>query len=102
MNPPLIRKQSIMKNFSIVFIFISCCLGLSDIVNAQQNQMYFEKHEVKSGLPESSVRSIVEDQQGYIWMATQNGLVRYDGYKYKVYNLGSKKTNFFLDNGFFS
>ena len=83
-----------MKNFSIVFIFISCCLGLSNTGHAQQKQqLYFEKYDVKSGLPESSVRDMLEDQQGYIWMATQNGLVRYDGYRYKVYQLGSKKTN---------
>ncbi|MFE3869746.1 two-component regulator propeller domain-containing protein [Flavobacterium sp. ZS1P70] len=83
-----------MKNFSIVFIFISCCLGLSNIGHAQQKQqLYFEKYDVKSGLPESSVNDMKEDQQGYIWMATQNGLVRYDGYRYKVYQLGTKKTN---------
>lgn len=95
MNNPLISKQSTMKNFSIVFIFISCCLGISNISHAQQKQqLYFEKYDVKSGLPESSVNYIKEDKQGYIWMATQNGLVRYDGYRYKVYQLGSKKTNF--------
>jgi ligand-binding sensor domain-containing protein len=93
MNPPIMSKQSTMKNFSIVFILISFCLGLSNIGHAQQNQTYFEKYDVKSGLPESSVNDIKEDRQGYIWMGTQNGLVRYDGYQYKVYQLGSKKTN---------
>ncbi|TRX21595.1 sensor histidine kinase [Flavobacterium franklandianum] len=82
-----------MKNFSIIFVFISFCSGLPNISQAQQNQIYFEKYDVKSGLPESSVNDIKEDQQGYIWMATQNGLVRYDGYQYKVYQLGSKKNN---------
>ena len=69
-------------------------MGLSNTGHAQQKQqLYFEKYDVKSGLPESSVRDMLEDQQGYIWMATQNGLVRYDGYRYKVYQLGSQKTN---------
>jgi signal transduction histidine kinase/ligand-binding sensor domain-containing protein len=82
-----------MKKIPIVLIFISCCLVFSNNSLAQQNQIYFEKYDVKSGLPESSVIDIKEDQQGYIWMATQNGLVRYDGYQYKVYQLGSKKNN---------
>jgi len=89
-----------MKIFTISFFFLIVCLGISEIVKAQkqqkqqqQQQMYFEKYDVKSGLPESSVRDIIEDPKGYIWMATQGGLVRYDGYRYKVYQLGSKKTN---------
>lgn len=49
---------------------------------------------VKDGLPQSSVFKIVQDSQGYIWMATEAGLCRYDGYKfitYSIYNgLGSK------------
>ena len=82
-----------MKIFSISFFFLTCSLIFFNLGQAQQQQMYFEKHDVISGLPESSVREIIEDQQGYIWMATQNGLVRYDGYRYKVYQLGSEKVN---------
>ncbi|AOW10375.1 sensor histidine kinase [Flavobacterium gilvum] len=82
-----------MKILSISFFFLFGCLGIPEIGKAQQQQMYFEKYDVKSGLPESFVRDIVEDPKGYIWMATQNGLVRYDGYRYKVYQLGSKKRN---------
>lgn len=77
--------------------FLYTCLffffGFLSTIHAQQNQTYFEKYDVKSGLPESFVRDLVEDQQGYIWMATQNGLVRYDGYQYKAYQLGSQKVN---------
>ncbi|HEU0137040.1 MAG TPA: two-component regulator propeller domain-containing protein, partial [Flavobacterium sp.] len=52
-----------------------------------QEKLYFESFDVKSGLPENSVSKIVEDKLGYIWMATQRGVVRYDGYNYKVYLL---------------
>lgn len=49
---------------------------------------------VKDGLPQSSVFKIAQDQQGYIWMATESGLCRYDGYKFITYSihngLGSK------------
>ena len=60
---------------------------------AQTSHLYFDKIGIKEGLPESNVRTIKEDAEGYIWIATQNGLVRYDGYRYKVYELGSDKTN---------
>lgn len=84
-----------MKFYRAVFLFLFAYLSFVPSVNGQQQkqQVYFDKYDVKSGLPESSVNSIQEDWQGYIWMATQNGLVRYDGYNYKVYNLGDKKIN---------
>jgi signal transduction histidine kinase/ligand-binding sensor domain-containing protein len=37
-------------------------------------------------LPQNSVKSIVPDKYGYIWLSTENGLVRYDGRDYKIYN----------------
>lgn len=33
----------------------------------------------ENGLPQNSVKSIVKDERGYIWMSTERGLVRYDG-----------------------
>lgn len=35
---------------------------------------------VEDGLPGNTVNAIVQDDEGYIWMATNNGLTRYDGY----------------------
>ena len=32
--------------------------------------------------------ALLQDKEGYTWMATQDGLVRYDGYKPKTYVLG--------------
>ncbi|MBD2757874.1 hybrid sensor histidine kinase/response regulator transcription factor [Spirosoma validum] len=37
------------------------------------------------GLPQSFIPSIVQDQQGFIWMATRDGLCRYDGSRFKVF-----------------
>ena len=41
-------------------------------------------------MPEGTVTDMLQDKQGYIWIATQKGLVRYDGYKPKVYDFGIK------------
>ncbi len=35
---------------------------------------------ISNGLNSNHVRSIVQDPQGFIWMGTTNGLIRYDGY----------------------
>ncbi|MCP5047564.1 MAG: response regulator [bacterium] len=41
------------------------------------------------GLPQSSVEAIIQDRDGYLWIGTQGGLVRFDGVRFKVYNQGN-------------
>lgn len=41
----------------------------------------------ESGLPNNSVTSVMKDSFGYIWMATQGGLARYDGYRFLQYGV---------------
>ena len=38
------------------------------------------------GLPQNSVKSIFQDTYGYVWLSTENGLARYDGSEFKVFN----------------
>ena len=39
----------------------------------------FEHLTVNDGLPENSIRAIIQDQEGFLWFGTQNGVARYDG-----------------------
>ncbi|MBD2705423.1 response regulator [Spirosoma sp. BT702] len=39
----------------------------------------------RQGLPQAFVPSIVQDKQGFIWAATRDGLCRYDGQRFKVF-----------------
>ena len=40
---------------------------------------------VKDGLPHRSITSITQDQRGFIWAATPQGLARFDGYGFRNY-----------------
>jgi diguanylate cyclase (GGDEF)-like protein len=41
---------------------------------------------IESGLPQISVLSITQDGTGYIWIGTQNGIARFDGVRFVVYD----------------
>src|ERR1700759_373990 len=47
--------------------------------------LYFEHLTVRDGLSQSAVMSILQGSQGYIWLATESGLDRYDGYSIREY-----------------
>ncbi len=40
----------------------------------------------RDGLPQAFVPTIVQDKQGFIWMATRDGLCRYDGYTFRRFD----------------
>jgi ligand-binding sensor domain-containing protein/signal transduction histidine kinase len=40
----------------------------------------------KSGLPQSSVISMVQTRDGYLWLGTVDGLARFDGNRYEIFN----------------
>jgi signal transduction histidine kinase/ligand-binding sensor domain-containing protein/CheY-like chemotaxis protein len=41
---------------------------------------------IREGLPQNSVRSITRSNDGYLWMGTEEGLVRFDGVRFKVFD----------------
>ncbi len=40
----------------------------------------------KNGLPQNSVFSLLQDKTGYLWIGTQNGLARFDGVRFQIFN----------------
>ncbi|MBL8966185.1 MAG: diguanylate cyclase [Spirochaetaceae bacterium] len=49
------------------------------------DRLVFTTMTSREGLSNSSVSSIVQDEQGFIWFGTQGGLDRYDGYGFKSF-----------------
>ncbi|WP_228720239.1 ligand-binding sensor domain-containing protein [Chryseobacterium panacisoli] len=54
-----------------------------------------------NGLPQNSVKDIIKDKYGFIWLTTENGIVRYDGLNFLVYKnfpLNSQRFTYFYGN----
>ena len=58
------------------------------MLQAQQSEIRFHHIGNREGLSHSLVLSIVEDSLGFIWIGTQDGLNRYDGYGFRTYYKG--------------
>ena len=42
--------------------------------------------QIEDGLPQSTVRAIVQTRDGYIWLATEEGLLRFDGVRFTLFD----------------
>ena len=61
-------------------------VGLVLPLMAQAQTVFrFEHLGVKEGLSQSVVTATLQDREGYLWFATEEGLNRYDGYQFAVY-----------------
>src|SRR5512145_2514420 len=45
----------------------------------------FDHLNIEQGLSQSSVNVIFQDSRGFMWLGTEDGLNRYDGYTFKTY-----------------
>ena len=69
-----------------------CCtllLGMVQTVDAQQIQATRSHLSAEDGLVSNAVSGIFQDDLGYLWIATWNGLSRYDGYHFYNYKTGN-------------
>ncbi|MFT4925334.1 MAG: ligand-binding sensor domain-containing protein/signal transduction histidine kinase [Phenylobacterium sp.] len=67
------------------FVILLLTLFYSSLALASGPVTRFERLSLEDGLSQVSVASIAQDQEGFIWFATQDGLNRYDGYEFKVF-----------------
>lgn len=61
---------------------------------SSQNIPQIEALTTEEGLTFRDVRAIAQDTLGFMWFGTQQGLNRYDGYEFKVYNSNKDNANF--------
>ena len=60
----------------LLFLIVSTFTSLN--LFAQQQYLFFHLH-TRDGLASETVNSVQQDEKGFIWIATNNGLQRYDG-----------------------
>jgi signal transduction histidine kinase/DNA-binding response OmpR family regulator/ligand-binding sensor domain-containing protein len=72
-----------LSSFVMILWLVLLWTGRSAI--AQTSNPY-ESISIAQGLSQGMVFDILQDKEGFIWIATKNGLNRYDGYDFKVFS----------------
>ncbi|TCO07770.1 signal transduction histidine kinase [Natronoflexus pectinivorans] len=82
-----------MYRYLLLAIFVANAMVLS-----AQTPVTFERYSTFQGLPQNSVFSIAQDASGFIWLATYDGISRFDGFQFVSYkpepgNIGGLSSN---------
>ncbi|WP_297707437.1 GAF domain-containing protein [uncultured Eudoraea sp.] len=70
-----------------VILFLCLC-GISFHISAQQYS--YVQYNSGSGAPFDRVSTVLQDQAGFIWIGSQNGLYRFDGIHFDIYSMHTK------------
>lgn len=75
-----------MRILHLSYLFsIICLLSLS--LHAQDNESWTVTHfNSENGLPQNSVTAAMMDNNGYVWLGTQAGILRYDGRRFRLFD----------------
>jgi len=90
----MIKKYAILFNlknyFLIAFFFLS--------ITANPQNFIFKHLTTNEGLSSGNVWSIIQDSKGYLWFGTEDGLNKYDPYKFTVYRNDPTDSTSISDN----
>ncbi|WP_448549179.1 EAL domain-containing protein [Thalassotalea fusca] len=94
------KYQHCLKQINLCLVFIlSCiCIQASALTLNTNDALKFKHLSVEHGLSQNNVFSVTQDHKGFIWIGTENGLNRYDGYAFKQYRKNISLPNSLADN----
>jgi signal transduction histidine kinase/ligand-binding sensor domain-containing protein/DNA-binding response OmpR family regulator len=86
-----------MKNAVLTLLFLLITLSFS-AANPNLTKIDVTNLNVNSGLASNEVTCVLQDNMGFMWFGTTNGLCRYDGYQFKTYRSDYLSPSLFISN----
>ena len=68
------------------WLAVPWCLLLLSLASPAAAQSRFDVWTTENGLPQNSINDIVQTRDGFLWLATYGGLVRFDGTRFVVFD----------------
>ena len=85
-------------NIILILVCIFSCLKISTSYANIRESFNFKNITIEDGLSQSTVETIYQDSKGYIWIGTNDGLDRQNGYEFKHYKHDKYDKNSIANN----
>ena len=97
----MIATKKIIKNTFLTMIVILSLSSKHAYANSY-NDINFKSLTIENGLSQSTVETILQDSNGYMWIGTNDGLNKYNGYSFKkyehdIYDKNTISSNYIVD-----
>ncbi|MEP2237967.1 MAG: two-component regulator propeller domain-containing protein [Maribacter sp.] len=89
--------NQLIKSY-ICHLYVAVVLLCNSMVFAQNTDLKFEHFIDDKGLSQNSVMKILQDKEGFLWMATPNGLYKYNGKGFTIYRHEHNNPNSLINN----
>lgn len=88
---PRLRSKCCCISVFLPAVFLFLLTGAYPSLALSPDSLSYAVHHYtdEDGLPQNSIKSIAEDEHGFIWLPTEDGLTRFDGSHFFIYNIGN-------------
>ena len=90
--------HTLLIGIQIFWMTVLSPMSVPSATGAMTNTIRFERISLKEGLSQATINAILQDDQGYMWFGTEDGLNKYDGYNFTVYKHDSEDSLTLSDN----
>jgi len=87
------QKSAVLLSKLIRLFTIITAVFTSVYSHSNSSQLQLNHLSIKHGLPSNTILCQLQDRLGFIWFGTKNGLARYDGYEFKLYQTNNDDTS---------
>ena len=87
-----------MKNTIFMLLLSTILISTSIVYISAYTNINFKNITGQDGLPQGTIETIIQDNKGYMWFGTNDGLCRYNGYEFKVYKYDEDLENSIINN----
>ncbi len=91
------RIEYLFRFFVGMALTLTCGFSLESFAQPIHDKI-IKRYSIKDGLSQAVVNSISQDDKGWMWFATDDGLNRFDGYAFTVFKFDKSGPNQFHDN----
>ena len=92
------KPLKIILFFVFLGLFSSPSLFADRLDYRYQKAFKVQRLSLSEGLSQSVVTDIIQDSEGYVWIATEDGLNRFDSYDFKIFRHDHKNRNSLHEN----
>ncbi|MFC2085380.1 two-component regulator propeller domain-containing protein, partial [Bacteroidota bacterium] len=92
-----IKKNTLVRCWFLLCIVFLFTIISTEIIYTQQKDIKFELFNIENGLPDNKTNVLFQDSFGFLWLGTDNGLARYDGYEFIIFKPDPSDTNAISD-----